>query len=87
MAESCPQCGSPYLLEKVTKDGTFLICPNSKAPSKSRTAAKAAKSTKAGAKAKTKAAAQAPSVEPGSCDFSKKIADPQPESEPAPTLA
>jgi DNA topoisomerase I len=91
VAESCPDCGSPYLLEKVTKEGTFLICPNSKAPSKSKTATKSAatkaKSAKSAAKSKSKAAAQAPSVEPGSCDFSKKIADPQPESEPAPTLA
>ena len=78
VAEACPECGSPYLLEKVTKEGTFLICPNSKAPAKSRTAAKSAKSAKA---AKTKAKAAAQLVEPGSCDFSKKIADPQPEGE------
>jgi DNA topoisomerase-1 len=89
VAESCPECGSPYLLEKVTKEGTFLICPNSKAPSKSKTAAKSAKPAAKSAKksAASKAAATAASVEPGSCDFSKKIADPQPESEPAPTLA
>jgi len=91
VAEACPDCGSPYLLEKVTKEGTFLICPNSKAPSKSKTAAKAAATkaakTKAKGKAKAVPVAQAPTVEPGSCDFSKKIADPQPESEPAPTLA
>jgi DNA topoisomerase-1 len=90
VAEACPDCGSPYLLEKVTKEGTFLICPNSKAPSKSKTAAKAAATKAAKTKAKGKAkvvAAQAPAVEPGSCDFSKKIAEPQPESEPAPTLA
>jgi len=80
VAETCPDCGSPYLLEKVTKDGTFLICPNSKAPAKPKTAAKSAKSAKA-AKTKTKPAA-VPAVEPGSCDFSKKIAEPQPEAEP-----
>jgi DNA topoisomerase-1 len=85
VAETCPDCGSPYLLEKVTKEGTFLICPNSKPPAKAR--AKPAKPTKAAAKSKAKSAAsvivaEAPSVEPGSCTFSKKIAEPQPEPEP-----
>ncbi len=38
VAEPCPKCGSPYLLEKTTKEGTFLVCPNSKgsAPAKSK---------------------------------------------------
>jgi DNA topoisomerase-1 len=38
VAETCPECGSPYLLEKTTKEGTFLVCPNSKsnAPVKSK---------------------------------------------------
>ena len=30
VAETCPECGSSYLVEKTTKDGTFLVCPNSK---------------------------------------------------------
>jgi DNA topoisomerase I len=77
VAESCPECGSPYLLEKVTKEGTFLICPNSKskAPARSKAGAKAM----TGAKAKGK-----PKAEPAEtpvCDFSKKIAEPQPEPE------
>jgi DNA topoisomerase-1 len=71
VAESCPDCGSPYLLEKVTKEGTFLICPNSKAPSKS----KAKPKTKDKGKKKPEAAAV-------TCNFSKKIAEPQPEPEP-----
>jgi DNA topoisomerase-1 len=83
--EKCPECGSPYLMEKTTKDGTFLVCPNSKAPSKAKTAAKSAKK-KTSAK-KSAAVAKAPEVEPGSCSFSKKIAEPQPESEPASTVA
>ena len=87
VAETCPDCGSPYLLEKVTKEGTFLICPNSKPPAKSRTAAKTAKTraaTKSAKKSalKTVAEAAVPEVEPGSCTFSKKIAEPQPEAEP-----
>ncbi|HZP23427.1 MAG TPA: type I DNA topoisomerase [Terriglobales bacterium] len=30
VAESCPECGSPYLLEKNLKSGTFIVCPNNK---------------------------------------------------------
>ncbi len=30
VAETCPECGSPYLLEKTLKSGTFLVCPNAK---------------------------------------------------------
>jgi len=30
IAETCPECGSPYLLEKTLKSGTFIICPNNK---------------------------------------------------------
>ncbi len=26
--ETCPECGSPYLLEKTLKSGVYLICPN-----------------------------------------------------------
>ncbi len=32
IAEACPECGSPYLLEKTLKSGTFIICPNNKRP-------------------------------------------------------
>jgi len=30
VAETCPECGSPYLLEKNLKSGSFIVCPNSK---------------------------------------------------------
>jgi DNA topoisomerase-1 len=30
IAEVCPGCGSPYLLEKNLKSGTFIVCPNNK---------------------------------------------------------
>jgi DNA topoisomerase I len=30
IAEPCPECGSPYLLEKTLKSGTFIVCPNNK---------------------------------------------------------
>ena len=29
----CPECGSPYLLEKTLKSGVYLVCPNNKKPS------------------------------------------------------
>ncbi len=30
VAETCPECGSPYLLEKNLKLGSFLVCPNNR---------------------------------------------------------
>lgn len=30
IAEACPECGSPYLLEKNLKSGSFVVCPNNK---------------------------------------------------------
>ena len=30
VAETCPQCGSPYLVEKNLKSGPVLACPNNK---------------------------------------------------------
>ena len=65
VAEECPSCKSPYLLEKQLKDGTFLVCPNNK-----KTAA--AEEPKRRSK-KKKAAAEESTVK---CDFSKLIAPP-----------
>jgi DNA topoisomerase-1 len=31
--KKCPECGSPYLLEKTLKSGVYLVCPNNKKPS------------------------------------------------------
>ena len=30
VAEECPVCKTPFLLEKTLKDGTYLVCPNNK---------------------------------------------------------
>jgi len=30
IAETCPECGSPYLLEKNLKSGIFVVCPNNR---------------------------------------------------------
>jgi hypothetical protein len=77
-------------MEKVTKDGTFLICPNSRTPARGKAKAKAeekpAKKAAAKKSAKSKKtveveAAPAPVlVEPGSCSYTKKIAEPQQEA-------
>jgi DNA topoisomerase-1 len=71
VAEKCPECGSPYLLEKTLKDGVYLVCPNSK-----RTA-EAAEPKRRGKK-KKEAEPVAVAVK---CDFSKRIGDaPKPEA-------
>src|SRR5580698_8437721 len=31
--KKCPECDSPYLLEKTLKSGVYLVCPNNKKPS------------------------------------------------------
>jgi DNA topoisomerase-1 len=66
VAEPCPECGSPYLLEKTLKDGTFLVCPNNKRTSEDEP-------KKRGKKGKAKTA-EAPTVK---CDYSRQIATPE----------
>jgi DNA topoisomerase-1 len=64
VAEECPECKSPYLLEKTLKDGVYLVCPNNK-----RTTADEPK--RRGKKKKE---------EPEStvkCDYSRQIATPE----------
>ncbi len=63
VAEECPVCKSPYLLEKTLKDGTYLVCPNNK-----RSAAEEPKR-----RGKKKKEAEAPAVK---CDYSRLIAPP-----------
>jgi DNA topoisomerase I len=65
VAEQCPQCGSPYLLEKNLKSGTVLVCPNNK---------KTAEEDEKPKRGKKKAAAEeAPTVK---CDYSRPVATP-----------
>ena len=71
VAEKCPECGSPYLLEKNLKDGVFLVCPNSK---------RSAESEEPKRRSKKKKEAE-PAVVTARCDFSKRIGDaPAPEA-------
>ena len=77
VAEQCPECSSPYLLEKNLKAGTFLVCPNNK-----RTAAEEEevqpKRKKKPAKAKGDSAAETAAAPVVKCDYSKQIASKEP---------
>jgi DNA topoisomerase-1 len=63
----CPECGSPYLVEKTLKSGVFLECPNKK-----KGADEEAKPKKRGKN--TPEAAESTVV----CTFSKRIGDAPP---------
>ncbi len=72
--QACPECGSPYLLEKTLKSGVYLICPNN---------AKQSAEEKSGKGRKKKAvpeelAAPANAV---ACHFEKRIGDAPVEAE------
>ena len=62
----CPECGSPYLLEKTLKSGVYLVCPNNKKPS--------ADEETAPKKRKKKDEAESAMV----CSFTKRIGDAPP---------
>jgi DNA topoisomerase I len=68
VAEKCPECGSPYLLEKNLKSGTFLVCPNNK-----KTAADEEEQPKRKRSAKGKAAAASETAPIIKCDYSRQI--------------
>jgi DNA topoisomerase-1 len=65
VAKKCPECKSPYLVEKTLRSGIFLECPNKKkvveeeAPAPKKRGAKAAEPVKA-------------AIE---CSYSKRIGD------------
>ncbi|HXB21126.1 MAG TPA: type I DNA topoisomerase, partial [Candidatus Solibacter sp.] len=69
VAEKCPQCSSPYLLEKNLKSGSVLVCPNN-----TRKAAEEEEQPKKRGK-KTKAAEEASAVI--KCDYSRPLPKPE----------
>jgi DNA topoisomerase I len=73
--KKCPECGSPYLLEKTLKSGVYLVCPNNKKPSADEEAAPKKRSKKGEAESEI------------TCSYTKRIGDaPQPEEKkPMPT--
>ncbi len=75
MAEVCPQCSSPYLLEKHLKSGSMLVCPNnSKKSVEEEEQPKPKKRGKKGAAAAEEAKPAAVAVK---CDYSKSIPTPE----------
>jgi DNA topoisomerase-1 len=73
VAEACPSCGSPYLLEKHLKSGSFLICPNNKGRASEE---EEQPKPKRGKKSKAAVEAEAAS-EKVKCDYSKPIPPPE----------
>ena len=69
VAEKCPQCGSPYLLEKHLKSGSVLMCPNNK-----RKAAEEEEPKKKSRSKKPQAAE--PETTTVQCDYSRPLPKP-----------
>ncbi|HEX3436553.1 MAG TPA: type I DNA topoisomerase, partial [Pseudacidobacterium sp.] len=65
--QKCPECGSPYLMEKTLKSGVYLVCPNNRKPT----------AEEEGAKKRRKKGEEEPAI---ACSYSKRIAD-VPEAE------
>jgi DNA topoisomerase-1 len=72
VAQTCPECKSPYLLEKNLKSGKWLVCPNNK---KTTAEEEKPKRRKKGAPAEEESTVQ--------CSFQELIEPPQPSPEPA----
>ncbi len=68
VAEPCPECGSPYLVEKHLKSGSVLTCPNSTRKSAEEEDEKPKKRGK-----KAKAEEEAPKVK---CEYSRPLPTP-----------
>jgi DNA topoisomerase-1 len=75
VAKKCPECDSPYLVEKTLRSGIYLECPNKKKVAEEET-----KTKKAVGKSVGKGAAKGAAVmEAGeSCSYSKRIGDAPP---------
>ena len=68
VAETCPKCGSPYLLEKRLKSGEFVLaCPNNK---RAADTSEEAKPKRRGKKAATEESTT-------KCDYSRPLPEPQ----------
>jgi DNA topoisomerase-1 len=71
VAEPCPQCGSPYLLEKNLKSGSMLVCPNNKGR-----AAGEEEEPKPKRRGKKAAEEETPAAAAVKCDYSRPIPPP-----------
>jgi DNA topoisomerase-1 len=73
VAEVCPQCSSPYMIEKHLKTGSLLVCPNNnKKSSEEEDQPKPRKRAKKG-----KAAEEAAPAAVIKCDYSRSIPTPE----------
>jgi DNA topoisomerase-1 len=80
--QKCPECGSPYVMEKTLKSGVYLVCPNNKKPG---AAADAKRDTK---KKTRKANAQEDEPVAITCTFTERIGDaPEKPIEAAPAAS
>jgi DNA topoisomerase-1 len=74
VAETCPQCASPYLLEKHLKSGSIVVCPNnSKKSVEEEDQPKPRKRGKKGAAAE----GAKPAAVVVKCDYSRSIPTPE----------
>jgi DNA topoisomerase-1 len=76
VAEACPQCGSPYLLEKHLKSGSLLVCPNNNKKAAEEEEAPKPKSKKRGKKGEAAEEAK-PAAAAIKCDYSRSIPTPE----------
>jgi DNA topoisomerase I len=75
VAETCPQCASPYMLEKHLKTGSLLVCPNNnKKSAEEEDQPKPRKRAKKGTAAAEEAAPAKPVIK---CDYSRSIPTPE----------
>ena len=76
--EACPQCGSPYLLEKHLKSGSLLVCPNNSKKSADEEEQPKPKKKPRGKKGAAAAAEETkPPAEVVKCDYSRSIPTPE----------
>jgi DNA topoisomerase I len=71
VAEACPNCGSPYLLEKNLKSGAVLVCANNKGRASEEDEQPKPKRRK---KAEDTSAGKPPAVK---CDYSRPVPPPE----------
>jgi len=74
VAEACPQCASPYMIEKHLKSGSILVCPNN-----NKKSAEEEDQPKPRKRAKKGAAAEEakPAAAVIKCDYSRSIPTPE----------
>ena len=75
--EACPQCGSPYLLEKHLKSGSLLVCPNNKKSADEEEQPKPKKKPRGKKGAAAAAEETKPTAEVVKCDYSRSIPTPE----------